>query len=198
MAAGGEVALAEERREATALFADISDYTTLCAKSDAEEVQAMLDRFYAAMETVVARHGGQVLNRMGDAVMAVFGAPVAHGNDPERAVRTAIEMHAEASEMADCEGRPLTLHIGVARGEVLVTKIGSGGQAARGRSRSRTSRLTRSASSPFSKDSVAYPQSPEVKYTRATDPLEPQANDYSRAGMAHICAHCSSWVRGRF
>jgi class 3 adenylate cyclase/tetratricopeptide (TPR) repeat protein len=121
--------LAEERREATALFADISGYTTLCAKSDAEEVQAMLDRFYEAMENVVARHGGQVLNRIGDAVMAVFGAPVAHGNDPERAVRTAIEMHAEASKMTDCAGQPLELHIGAARGEVVMTKIGRGSQS---------------------------------------------------------------------
>ncbi|SAK81123.1 adenylate/guanylate cyclase [Caballeronia hypogeia] len=129
MASGADVELAEERREATALFADISDFTTLCARSDAEEVQAMLGRFYAAMESVVARHGGQVLNRMGDAVMAVFGAPVAHGNDPERAVRTSIEMHEKASGMADCEGRPLRLHIGIARGEVVVTRMGSGGQS---------------------------------------------------------------------
>ncbi|WP_244438982.1 adenylate/guanylate cyclase domain-containing protein [Paraburkholderia dilworthii] len=70
--------MAEDRREATALFADISDYTTLYARSDAEELQAMLDRFDAAMEKVVAHHGGHVLDRMGDAVMAVFGAPVAH------------------------------------------------------------------------------------------------------------------------
>ncbi|CAB3809444.1 hypothetical protein LMG28614_07034 [Paraburkholderia ultramafica] len=129
MAAGGDVALAEDRREATALFADVSDYTTLCARSDAEEVQTMLDRFYAAMETVVTHHGGHVLNRMGDAVMAVFGAPVAHKNDPERAVRTALEMHAAASEIADCEGRPLELHIGVARGEVVATRVDSGGQS---------------------------------------------------------------------
>jgi class 3 adenylate cyclase/tetratricopeptide (TPR) repeat protein len=129
VAAGSDVALAEDRREATALFADISGYTTLCARSDAEEVQAMLDRFYAAMETIVADHGGQVLNRLGDAVMAVFGAPLAHGNDPERAVRTALEMHAVASEIADCEGRPLRLHIGAARGEVVATRIDSGGES---------------------------------------------------------------------
>ncbi|GJH30010.1 adenylate/guanylate cyclase domain-containing protein [Caballeronia novacaledonica] len=122
MTVASDFPLAEDRREATAIFADISGYSTLCSKSDVEEVQAMLDRFYTAIETIIAHHGGQVLNRMGDAVMAVFGAPFAHGNDPERAIRSALEMHAAASAIADCEGRPLKLHIGVARGEVVVAK----------------------------------------------------------------------------
>jgi class 3 adenylate cyclase/tetratricopeptide (TPR) repeat protein len=129
MTSGSDVALLEDRREATALFVDISDYTALCARSDAEEVQAMLDRFYAAMDAIVVQNGGQVLNRMGDAVMAVFGAPVAHKNDPERAVRTALEMHAAALEIEGCEGRPLELHIGVARGEVVTSRADNGNQS---------------------------------------------------------------------
>ena len=115
----------EDRRQVTVLFVDISGYTAQCASSDPEQVQDMLRRFYAAIETVVVRYGGQVFDRIGDAVMAVFGAPVAHGNDPERALRAALEMHDRAAGMPDCHGQPLLVHVGVARGEVVAGMIGS-------------------------------------------------------------------------
>jgi len=115
-----------ERRQATVLFADISGYTALCARSDAEQVQAMLTCFLAAMEQRVDSYGGTVIDRIGDAIMAVFGAPIAHGNDAERAVRCALDMHKTAATLHDCDGQPLRLHIGLASGEVVAARIGSG------------------------------------------------------------------------
>ncbi|WP_250454456.1 adenylate/guanylate cyclase domain-containing protein [Caballeronia sp. ATUFL_M2_KS44] len=120
----------EDRRQATVLFADISGYTAQCACSDPEHVQAMLERFYAGMDHVVNAYGGSVFDRIGDCVMAVFGAPVAHGNDPERALRAAFDMHATAARLPDACGRPLVLHIGAARGEVAALMRGNGAHAA--------------------------------------------------------------------
>ena len=122
-------AASAERRQAAVLFADISGYTEQCARSDAEQVQAMLGRFYAMVDAVVEGFGGRVFDRAGDGVMAVFGAPVAHGNDAERAVRAALGIHAGALRVADCDGQPLRLHIGLASGEVVAAVIGAGGKS---------------------------------------------------------------------
>ena len=73
---------AGERRQAAVLFADISGYTVLCASMDAEHVQALLNRFYALTDRTVAAYGGSIIDHAGDGVLAVFGAPVAYGNDP--------------------------------------------------------------------------------------------------------------------
>jgi class 3 adenylate cyclase/tetratricopeptide (TPR) repeat protein len=118
--------VAGDRRQAAVLFVDISGYSAQCARSDAEQVQAMLSRFFDAMDRVIETYGGHVIDRIGDAVMVVFGAPVAHGNDAERAVRAALEMHNAATTLVDCDGQPLRLHIGVASGEVVAATIGTG------------------------------------------------------------------------
>ena len=103
----GPAPVGGERRQATVLVADISGYTQLCTSMDAEHVQALLNRFYAAMDRTVAAYGGSVIDHAGDGVLAVFGAPVAYGNDPERAVRAALEMHTAASQLTGAAGRPL-------------------------------------------------------------------------------------------
>ena len=118
-----------DRRQAAVLFADISGYTALCARSDPEQIREMLGRFFDSMDQVVESYGGRVLDRAGDAVMAVFGAPVAHGNDAQRALRAALAMHTAASAVPDCDGAPLRLHIGIARGEVVAAAISGGGKA---------------------------------------------------------------------
>jgi class 3 adenylate cyclase/tetratricopeptide (TPR) repeat protein len=118
-----------DRRQAAVLFADISGYTALCARSDPEDIQAMLGRFFDAMDHIVEDHGGRVFDRAGDAVMAVFGAPVAHGNDAQRAVRAALAMHAAAATLSNCDGAPLRLHIGIASGEVVAAVISGGGKS---------------------------------------------------------------------
>ena len=79
-----------ERRQVTVLFADLAGYTALSRELDAEEVHALLGRFFDRADRLVEEHGGRVDKHIGDCVMAVFGAPVAHGNDAERAVRAAL------------------------------------------------------------------------------------------------------------
>jgi len=113
-----------DRRQATVLFVDISGYTEQCLSHDPEHVQAMLGRFFGAMDGVVHAYDGRVIDRAGDAVMAVFGAPQAHGNDAERAIRAAFDMHEAAGRLEDCDGQPLRLHIGIASGEVVASDIG--------------------------------------------------------------------------
>ncbi len=117
-----------ERRQATVLFADISGYTTLCASMDAEHVQALLSRFYGVTDPAIQAYGGHVIDHAGDGVVAVFGAPIAYGNDGERAVRAALELHAAAAQLVDGSGHPLRLHIGIASGEVVAAVITGGAQ----------------------------------------------------------------------
>ena len=118
---------AGERRQATILFADIVGYTQQCSGHDPEQVQAMLSGFFAAMDRAAEAYGGTVFDRAGDAVMAVFGAPLAHGNDAQRAIRAALDMHAAAAQLADCDGKALRLHIGGASGEVVAAVIHGAG-----------------------------------------------------------------------
>ena len=110
------------------LFADICGYTTLCANTDPEQVQALLGQFYELTDRTVEAYGGHVLDHAGDGVFAVFGAPVAHGNDAERAVRAALDMHAGAAQLSNGSDRALALHIGIAAGEVVAAVISAGAQ----------------------------------------------------------------------
>ena len=117
-----------ERRQAAVLFADISGYTALCASTDPEQVQALLGRFYEVTDRTIEAYGGHVLDHAGDGVLAVFGAPVAHGNDAETAVRAGLDMHARAAQLADGSGRALALHMGISAGEVVAAVISGGAQ----------------------------------------------------------------------
>src|SRR4051794_28924840 len=114
-----------ERRQVTVLFADLTGYTALSRELDAEEVHALLDRFFAAADGIVERLGGRVDKHIGDCVMAVFGAPVAHGNDAERAVHAALAIRDATSDLGRTVGRDLAVHVGVASGEVVASRIGS-------------------------------------------------------------------------
>ena len=88
---------------------------------DAEETHAMLNNFFAAVDNIVHGYGGVVDKHIGDAVMAVFGAPVAHTDDPEQALRAAGEIHYAAARLSP----PLKVHIGVASGQVVASSTGS-------------------------------------------------------------------------
>jgi class 3 adenylate cyclase len=76
-----------ERRQVTVLFADLCGYTRLSGELDAEEVHGLLSRFFETVDSVIQSYGGRIDKHIGDCVMGVFGAPLAHGDDPERAVR---------------------------------------------------------------------------------------------------------------
>ena len=110
-----------ERRQVTVLFSDISGFTKLSSELDAEATHGMLNRFFEAVDTVVTGYGGTIDKHIGDAVMAVFGAPVAHTDDPERALRAALDIHQAVAELDP----PLTVHVGIASGQVIASGTGS-------------------------------------------------------------------------
>jgi class 3 adenylate cyclase len=108
---------AEERKLATVLFADLVGSTEFAGNQDPERVRALLDRFYDAMAAEVGRAEGTVEKFVGDAVMAAFGAPVAHEDDAERALHVALGMQRRMGELF---GGRLALRIGVNTGDVVV------------------------------------------------------------------------------
>ena len=133
-ALGGETATASpreralpgveaERRQVTVLFADISGFTALSERLGAEPTHDLLNRFFAVADDAVIRFGGTIDKHIGDAVMAVFGAPIAHTDDPERAIRAASALHAAARAMEP----PLAIHAGIASGQVVASRMGSAG-----------------------------------------------------------------------
>ena len=115
-----------ERRQVTVLFADLAGYTALSRELDAEEVHALLGRFFERVDRLVEEHGGRVDKHIGDCVMAVFGAPVSHGNDAERAVRAALAIRDGMPSLAAAAGRDVGVHVGVAGGQVVASGTGSG------------------------------------------------------------------------
>lgn len=116
-----------ERRWVTVLFADLSGYTRLSEGMDPEDVRTMANRCLERMGAIVEDFGGTVLSVMGDGFMAAFGAPVAHEDDPERAVRAGLEMQACAAEHAEDFGR-LPLRVGINTGEVMFADVGPEGR----------------------------------------------------------------------
>src|SRR5713101_3255044 len=109
--------MAESRRErkvVTVLFADLVGFTSRAEQLDPEDVEAILQPYHERLQRELERHGGTVEKFIGDAVMALFGAPVAHEDDPERALRAALAIRQYAGE----EG--IELRIGITTGEALV------------------------------------------------------------------------------
>ncbi|SHN03687.1 adenylate/guanylate cyclase domain-containing protein [Cryptosporangium aurantiacum] len=115
-------AFATERRVVTVLFGDLTDFTAWSEDLDPERVGRLTDRVLAACAQAVTAFGGHVDKLTGDGIMAVFGAPVAHEDDPERAVRSALAMQRAVKRVIEDElggGRRLGLRVGVNTGEVV-------------------------------------------------------------------------------
>jgi class 3 adenylate cyclase/tetratricopeptide (TPR) repeat protein len=111
-----------ERRVVTVLFGDLSDFTAWSEDLDPERVGAVTDRVLAALAGAVKTFGGHVDKLTGDGIMALFGAPIAHEDDTERAVRAALSMQRAVRRVLDDErggGAPAGLRIGLNTGEVL-------------------------------------------------------------------------------
>ncbi|TQS43798.1 AAA family ATPase [Cryptosporangium phraense] len=111
-----------ERRVVTVLFGDLTDFTAWSEDLDPERVGRLTDRVLAACAQAVTAFGGHVDKLTGDGIMAVFGAPVAHEDDPERAVRSALAMQRAVKRVIEDElggGRRLGLRVGVNTGEVV-------------------------------------------------------------------------------
>jgi class 3 adenylate cyclase/tetratricopeptide (TPR) repeat protein len=110
------------------LFGDLVGFTTLSEARDAEEVRELLSRYFEVARTVVGRYGGTIEKFIGDAVMAVWGVPVAHEDDAERAVRAGLDLVEALGALGEQVGAPaLTMRVGVVTGEVAVT-LGATGE----------------------------------------------------------------------
>src|SRR5579872_1421671 len=121
-------ASAAERRLVSVLFADLVGFTTLSQSRDSEEVRELLARYFDTCRRLIRLYGGSVEKFIGDAVMAVWGTPVATEDDAERAVRAALDLVAAVSALGDEVGEPnLRARAGVLTGEAAVT-IGAEGQ----------------------------------------------------------------------
>ncbi|GAC1530897.1 MAG: adenylate/guanylate cyclase domain-containing protein [Acidimicrobiales bacterium] len=109
------------------LFADLVGYTTLAETRDPEAVKNLVDDCFERLVADVVAFGGVVDKIIGDAIVALFGAPLAHEDDPERAVRAALRMQETLAAQAPVFGVELQMRIGVNTGEVLVGTLRSGG-----------------------------------------------------------------------
>jgi len=112
---GDERVLGEERKTVTVVFVDLVGFTAQAERLDPEDVRGLLSPYHARVRTELERYGGAVEKFIGDAVMAVFGAPVAHEDDPERAVRAALAIRDWIAEQPE-----LQVRIAVNTGEALV------------------------------------------------------------------------------
>ena len=117
-----------ERRVCSVLFCDVVGFTPLSESRDPEAVRELLSEYFAVARTVVSRYGGVVEKFIGDAVMAVWGAPAATEGDAERAVRAALDLVAAVAEVGGGPDAPvLSARAGVVTGEVAVT-LGATGE----------------------------------------------------------------------
>jgi adenylate cyclase len=118
-----------DRRIVTVLFADLTGFTALAARLDPEDVRAFQSELFQEMAAAIQQYDGFVEKFVGDAVMAIFGAPVAHEDDPERALRAALAMQERVGGLnrrwQGRLGQALALHVGVNTGPVVAGSIGA-------------------------------------------------------------------------
>ncbi|MFH1623860.1 MAG: adenylate/guanylate cyclase domain-containing protein, partial [Pseudomonadota bacterium] len=116
-----------ERKYVTVLFSDISGYTEMSEKLDPEEVKEITSRIFEEISQVISKYEGFVEKFVGDAVMALFGAPKAHEDDPMRAIKSAREIHelvnAKSPEVEKIIGQPISMHTGINTGLVVTGKV---------------------------------------------------------------------------
>jgi adenylate cyclase len=143
-----------DRRQVTVLFADLSGFTALSERLDPEEIRAFQNALFDVLARVIARYDGFVEKFVGDAVLAVFGAPVAHEDDPVRACEAALTIleggKALTRQWAERLGQPVALHMGIHTGPVVAGNLGGAAGAAyavTGDTVNTTSRLLAAAAS---------------------------------------------------
>jgi class 3 adenylate cyclase/tetratricopeptide (TPR) repeat protein len=118
---------ASERRHVSVLFADLVGFTSLSEQRDAEDVRELLSEYFDTARTVIGRYGGSIEKFIGDAVMAVWGVPVAQEDDAERAVRAALDLVDAVGAFGETSGVPgLRARAGVLTGEAAVNLDASG------------------------------------------------------------------------
>jgi predicted ATPase/class 3 adenylate cyclase len=118
------------RRTITVLFADLSGFTTMSERLDPEVMQTLQNELFEELTAAVQSFGGFVDKFIGDALLALFGAPAAHEDDPERAVHSALDMIRRTERLGErakaYAGSPLLLHIGINTGHVVAGGLGVG------------------------------------------------------------------------
>src|SRR5689334_2292310 len=126
----GKVDSGADRRTITVLFADLSGFTTISERLDPEVMQTFQNELFEELTAAVQSFGGFVDKFIGDALLALFGAPAAHEDDPERAVRAAIDMVRRTAILGERStinaGSPLMLHVGINTGQVVAGGLGAG------------------------------------------------------------------------
>lgn len=119
-----------ERRPATVLFADVVGFTSLAEQLDPEELRSVMMGCFQTLAEEIRCYDGFIEKFIGDAIVAVFGAPVAHEDDPERAVRAALGMQARLQQLrtrvGGATGGALTMRIGINTGLVVAGTVGEG------------------------------------------------------------------------
>jgi len=117
----------DERRVVTVVFADLVGFTALSERRDPEQVKSLVDRLFERLVEDVATFGGRVDKILGDGIVALFGAPVAHEDDAERAVRASMRMQRTLGQEIAASDVPIQMRVGVNTGEVLVGALRAGG-----------------------------------------------------------------------
>ena len=117
----------DERRVATVLFADLVGYTAMSESRDPEQVKNFVDSCFERLVADIDAFGGRVDKIIGDAIVALFGAPTAHEDDAERAVRAALRMQQTLEDASQELGISIRMRVGINTGEVLVGALRSGG-----------------------------------------------------------------------
>jgi class 3 adenylate cyclase/tetratricopeptide (TPR) repeat protein len=116
-----------ERKRITALFSDLTGYTAMNEQLDPEEVKEITARIFVQARRIIAEHDGFVERFAGDGVMALFGVPRAHEDDPVRAIHSALQIHEFVSSLSPqygaSVGRPLTMHTGINSGLVVTSQV---------------------------------------------------------------------------
>ena len=127
LSAGAQIE--SERRVVTVLFADVTGFTMISEKLDPELVTTILNECFRGLIDIVYRYEGFIDKFIGDEIMAIFGAPISHENDPERAIRCSLEMLAYINRFNVLSSislpQPLGIHIGINTGTVIAGNVGS-------------------------------------------------------------------------
>jgi len=118
-----------ERKHVTIMFSDLSGYTAMTENLDPEEVKEIMSQIFDEITQVIKKYDGFIERFIGDAVMAIFGIPKAHEDDPVRSIRAAVEIHAAVESLSprfeERIGRSLTMHTGINTGLVITGEIKS-------------------------------------------------------------------------
>jgi class 3 adenylate cyclase/tetratricopeptide (TPR) repeat protein len=118
----------QQRKHVTVLFADVSGFTAMSETMDPEEVSTTMNALWSRLDTAIIHYGGHIDKHIGDAVMALFGAPTAQEDDPERAIRAALAMQSELASFRAEQNLALAMRIGINTGLVLLGAVGTTGE----------------------------------------------------------------------